>query len=251
MLFARADLSLILRRCAARGDRARSVVRVGGGALLGDIDHEAQAFGLAVPVGAVSETGIGGLALHGGLGFLTRKYGLTADNLVSADLVTADGMPITADEENHPDLLWALKGGGGNFGVVTSFEFRTDPLGPDMYFLLTFYPASVADKVSTFFRSFMLFGSRRTDGDRYLLERAKGRTHSRGAPGSACDGGRGVGVAPSIRARRPLNRYAGLRRQSPISAGRCRMSKLSSFSTPTIPKGLRVLLEIALPGRVE
>ena len=139
----------------ARVDRARSVVRVGGGALLGDIDHEAQAFGLAVPVGAVSETGIGGLALHGGLGFLTRKYGLTADNLVSADLVTADGMPITADEENHPDLLWALKGGGGNFGVVTSFEFRTHPLGPDMYFLLTFYPASVAEKVLTFFRSFM------------------------------------------------------------------------------------------------
>jgi FAD/FMN-containing dehydrogenase len=139
-----------------RVDRSRSVVRVGGGALLGDIDHEVQAFGQAVPVGAVSETGIGGLALHGGLGFLTRKYGLTADNRVSADMVTADGKLITADAETHPDLFWALKGGGGNFGVVTSFEFQVHPLGPNVYFLLAFYPASAAEDVLTFFRSFML-----------------------------------------------------------------------------------------------
>jgi FAD/FMN-containing dehydrogenase len=141
---------------AVRVEPSRSLVRVGGGALLGDIDHEVQAFGLAVPVGAVSETGIGGLALHGGLGFLARKYGLTADNLVSADVVTADGMLITADERNHPDLLWALKGGGGNFGVVTSFEFRLHPVGPQVYVVLTFYPAAQAAKVLEFFRSFML-----------------------------------------------------------------------------------------------
>lgn len=149
---------LVVDLTAMRGvrvDRSRSVVRVGGGALLGDIDHEVQAFGLAVPIGAVSETGIGGLALHGGLGFLTRKYGLTADNLVSADVVTAEGKLITADRENHSHLFWALQGGGGNFGVVTSFEFRTHPLGPDVYFLLTFYPASAAQKVLAFFRSFM------------------------------------------------------------------------------------------------
>ena len=152
------DGGLVIDLTPMRGvrvDRSRSVVRVGGGALLGDIDHEVQAFGLAVPVGAVSETGIGGLALHGGLGFLTRKYGLTADNLVSADVVTADGKLITADEGNHPDLLWALKGGGGNFGVVTSFAFKVHPLSPEVYFLLTFYPASAAEKVLTFFRSFM------------------------------------------------------------------------------------------------
>jgi FAD/FMN-containing dehydrogenase len=149
---------LVIDLASMRGvrvDRSRSAVRVGGGALLGDIDHEVQALGLAVPVGAVSETGIGGLALHGGLGFLTRKYGLTADNLVSADVVTADGKLITTDERNHPDLFWALKGGGGSFGVVTSFEFRIYPLGPDVYFLLTFYPASAAEKVLAFFRSFM------------------------------------------------------------------------------------------------
>jgi FAD/FMN-containing dehydrogenase len=152
------DGGLVIDLAPMRGvrvDRSRSVVRVGGGALLGDIDHEAQALGLAVPVGAVSETGIGGLALHGGLGFLTRKHGLTADNLVSADVVTAEGKLITANEESHPDLFWALKGGGGNFGVVTSFEFQVHPLGPDVYFLLTFYPASAAEKVLTFFRSFM------------------------------------------------------------------------------------------------
>jgi FAD/FMN-containing dehydrogenase len=152
------DDGLVIDLAPMRGvrvDPSRSVVRVGGGALLGDIDHEVQAFGRAVPVGAVSETGIGGLALHGGLGFLTRKYGLTADNLVSADLVTADGTLITADEENHPDLLWALKGGGGNFGVVTSFEFRLHSVGPEVYFVLTFYPAGEAAKVLEFFRSFM------------------------------------------------------------------------------------------------
>jgi FAD/FMN-containing dehydrogenase len=152
------DDGIVIDLAAMRGvrvDPTRSVVRVGGGALLGDIDHETQAFGLAVPVGAVSETGIGGLALHGGLGFLTRKYGLTADNLVSADVVTADGRLITADDANHADLLWALKGGGGNFGVVTSFEFRAHPVGPDVYFLLTFYPAAAAMKVLEFFRAFM------------------------------------------------------------------------------------------------
>jgi FAD/FMN-containing dehydrogenase len=153
------DDGLVIDLASMRGvrvDPSRSTVRVEGGALLGDIDHEVQAFGMAVPVGAVSETGIGGLALHGGLGFLTRKYGLTADSLISADVVTADGGLITADEGNHPDLLWALKGGGGNFGVVTSFEFRLHPVGPQVYVVLTFYPAAQAATVLEFFRSFML-----------------------------------------------------------------------------------------------
>lgn len=140
---------------SVRVDRERSVARVAGGALLGDVDHETQAFGLAVPLGAVSTTGVGGLSLHGGLGFLTRKYGLTADNLVSADVVTADGQLITADEHHHSDLLWALRGGGGSFGVVTSFEFRLHPVGPEIWLLLTFYPAAEGRKVTDFFRSFM------------------------------------------------------------------------------------------------
>jgi FAD/FMN-containing dehydrogenase len=138
-----------------RVDRARSLVRVGGGALLGDVDHETQPFGLAVPLGAVSETGVAGLTLHGGMGFLMRKYGLTIDNLVSADVVTADGELITADERNHPDLFWALRGGGGNFGVVTSFEFRLHPVGPEVYMMVTFYPAAEGRRILETFRSVM------------------------------------------------------------------------------------------------
>ena len=152
------DGGLVIDLSPMRGvrvDRARAVVRVAGGARLGDVDHETQAFGLAVPLGAVSATGVGGLSLHGGLGFLSRKYGLTADNLVSADVVTADGDLITADQNHHPDLLWALRGGGGNFGVVTSFEFRLHPVGPQVWFLLTFYPAARGQEVIEVFRSFM------------------------------------------------------------------------------------------------
>jgi FAD/FMN-containing dehydrogenase len=111
-----------------RVDPTRSVVRVAGSALLGDIDHEPQAFGLAVPVGAVSTTGIGGLTLHGGLGFLSRKYGLTADNLVSADIVTADGPLVTADETNNSDLFWALGGAMGRIPPdATPFFHRKSP----------------------------------------------------------------------------------------------------------------------------
>jgi FAD/FMN-containing dehydrogenase len=139
---------------SVRVDPERKTVRVAGGALLGDIDHETQAFGLAVPMGVVSKTGIGGLSLHGGMGFLTRKYGLTSDNLIAADVVTADGKLITTDSQRNPDLLWALRGGGGNFGVVTSFEFRAHPVGPEVWLALVFYPIDKSKKVLEFFRQF-------------------------------------------------------------------------------------------------
>src|SRR5678816_3054191 len=107
-----------------RVDRATSTVRVGAGCVWGDVDHATHPFGLAVPTGFISSTGVGGLTLGGGIGYLTRRYGLTIDNLLSADVVLADGSVVTADDRHDSDLFWALRGGGGNFGVVTSFEFQ-------------------------------------------------------------------------------------------------------------------------------
>lgn len=109
-------------------DPAARTVRVGGGSRWGDVDHAAHAFGLAVPSGIIANTGVGGLTLGGGLGYLTRKYGLTIDNLLSADIVLADGSFVVASAEEHSDLFWAIRGGGGNFGIVTSFLFQAHPV---------------------------------------------------------------------------------------------------------------------------
>jgi FAD/FMN-containing dehydrogenase len=112
-----------------------------------EFDHETQAFGLAVTGGLVSSTGITGFTLGGGIGWLLRRYGLTCDNLLSADVVTADGQLLTASEHEHPDLFWALRGGGGNFGVVTSLEYRLHPVGPLVYAGPVFYAGASAAKV--------------------------------------------------------------------------------------------------------
>ena len=128
-------------------DPEARVARMQGGALWGDADRETQAFGLIVPGGVVSETGVAGLTLGGGEGWVRRKYGLTSDSLLSARVVCADGSVHTASPTSEPDLFWALRGGGGNFGIVTSFEFRAHPLGPIVAFAGVFYPVTEAEGV--------------------------------------------------------------------------------------------------------
>ena len=145
------DLSLMR---GVRIDPKNRTARVEGGATWGDLNHATYAFGLATTGGIISTTGVGGLTLGGGIGYLARGYGLSCDNLISADVVTADGKMITASADENADLLWALRGGGGNFGVVTSFEFRLHPV-KDIYGGPIFFEVEDAGDVFRFFREFI------------------------------------------------------------------------------------------------
>ena len=135
-------------------DAAKRTAHVAAGALLSDFDRESQAHGLATPLGINSTTGDAGLTLGGGFGWLTRRHGMTVDNLLSATVVTADGAVRVVSTTSEPDLFWALRGGGGNFGVVTSFEFQLHPIGPEVYAGLVVYPFSQARQVLRAWRDF-------------------------------------------------------------------------------------------------
>ncbi|NEE03418.1 FAD-binding oxidoreductase [Phytoactinopolyspora halotolerans] len=145
------DLS---RMKGIRVDPERRTVRVEPGCTQGDVDHAAHAFGLAVPAGIVSTTGVAGLTLGGGTGYLSRQHGLTIDNLLEADVVLADGSFVTANESQHEDLFWALRGGGGNFGVVTSFTFQAHPVGT-VYGGPLFWSQDDARQIMQWYREFL------------------------------------------------------------------------------------------------
>lgn len=156
--FGTCDGGLVIDLSAMRSvrvDPGRRVARAEGGATWGDLDRETQVFGLVAPGGIVSTTGIAGLTLGGGQGWLRRTYGMTCDNLVSADVVTADGQMLVASESENPDLFWAIRGGGGNFGVVTSFEYRLHPVGPQVAFAGPVFPLEESASVIAGFRDFV------------------------------------------------------------------------------------------------
>jgi FAD/FMN-containing dehydrogenase len=151
------DGGLVIDLAGMRGihvDPDRRTARAGGGATWGDLDHATHAFGLATTGGIISTTGVGGLTLGGGIGHLARGHGLSCDNLISAEVVTADGNVLTVSEDKNPDLFWALRGGGGNFGVVTSLEFQLHPVG-EIYGGPIFYPVDRAGEVMRFYREFI------------------------------------------------------------------------------------------------
>ncbi|WP_234323543.1 FAD-binding oxidoreductase [Streptomyces sp. NRRL F-2580] len=138
-----------------RVDPEARTVRAQAGVLLGELDRETQAFGLAVPAGIVTHTGLAGLTLGGGIGWLMRKYGLTIDQLLSVDLVTADGTFLKASGDENPDLFWGIRGGGGNFGIVTEFEFRLNPLGPVVLAGPVVWPMAESARLLRFYREWI------------------------------------------------------------------------------------------------
>ena len=156
--FSVADDALMIDLSPMKGvrvDPEMRTARVQAGVLLGELDRETQAFGLAVPSGIVTHTGVAGLTLGGGIGWIMRKHGLSVDQLVSVDLVTADGEFVKASADENPDLFWGLRGGGGNFGIVTEFEFRCVPLGPQVLAGPIIWPMTQSAEVLRFYRDWV------------------------------------------------------------------------------------------------
>ena len=177
---------------------------VGGGALLGDFDRAAQSHGLATTAGVVTHTGVGGLTLGGGVGILARKFGLACDNLISVELVTADGQQLKASEEENPELFWALRGGGGNFGIVTAFKFRLHEIGQTAWYAAATYPLEAAVPALRFLMDF--------------APRAPREVASKAIFATGEDGGRVVGVGAS--------------HVAPLEHARSTLEPLVEFGTP-------------------
>ena len=232
-------------------DPATGRVHVQGGATWADADREAQLHGLAVPGGVVSTTGVAGLTLHGGMGHLRRKYGLTIDSLVSAEIVTADGQLRHASADENADLFWAIRGAGSNFGAVTSFEFQGRKVGPEVAVAAVFYPLEQGKQVLTRWRDTMAGMPDEVSslaivwsvppGDPFPAEHhGQRRRHRRGRP--LRHAGRGRADRPAAaRARRSADRH-----QRPVAVART-----AERVRRAVPVGRPALLEVARARRAD
>ena len=232
--FGTCDGGVVIDLSGMRGvrvDPATSTARAEGGATWGDFNAATYPFGLATTGGIISTTGVGGLTLGGGIGYLTRGFGLSLDNLVSADVVTADGRFQTASERENDDLFWALRGGGGNYGVVTSFEFRLHPV-KDIYGGPMFFELSEVANVLEFFRS-RISRTLRRRWARSPRSRSRRRCRSSRRIGTATRSSRWSRAGPdrSNRVRRRSSRSTTWRRWSRSSSVRCRTRRSTARST--------------------
>ena len=166
-------------------DPAGQTARVAGGATWGEVDAACQEHGLAVTGGRVSGTGVLGLALGSGSGWLERAFGFVCDNLLEAQVVTADGRVVTASEQENPELFWGLRGGGGNFGVVTEIQLRLHPLGPIVFGGMLMFPAAMAGELVRFYRDFMAEGARRGRAAAWRSSPRRPRTSCRSRCGAS------------------------------------------------------------------
>jgi FAD/FMN-containing dehydrogenase len=224
---------------AIRIDPRQRTAHVQGGATCGDFDREAQAFGLATPGGVFSATGVGGLTLAGGLGWLRGKHGLSLDNLLAADIVTASGEVVRASETENADLFWGIRGGGGNFGVVTGFEFRLHPMGPTVMFLAPVYRAEDAPGVMRGWRDFMASAPDEIGGS--LVEFST-IPHSADYPqetwGARVMVVAGVWAGPAEEGERALQPLRGLAKPLLDFSGRMRYCEVQKLYDGLFPKGV-------------
>lgn len=197
-------------------DPVNRTVRAQGGVVWGELDAATQPYGLAAPGGVYSQTGIAGLTLGGGFGWLRGAYGLSCDNLIGAEVVTADGRLIRANASENSDLLWGLRGGGGNFGVVTTFEFQLHPVGPDVMFVFVFYDGTDADEMKRAVRLYRDFSAAAPDevSTLFALGQVPPEAHF-----------------PEELYRRPFSAFAALY-AGPVEEGRKALQPLLDFGTP-------------------
>jgi FAD/FMN-containing dehydrogenase len=211
-------------------DPERRTARARPGALLGEFDRDTQAFGLGTPTGNVSKTGLAGLTLGGGLAWIARKHGPTCDNLIAADLVTAGGERVRAGAEENPDLLWGLRGGGGNFGVVTAFEYRLHEVGLQVVVSSTRSATPRSPRSWSTRRACRHRGRRSTSSTAAARSAVQAPTRPRSAtaaPGS---------TSPSSRSRRTRPRAPRTWRGRAASSPRCSRTRRASTSTTSAPK---------------